>query len=88
MEKRNDRNIIEFYENFDLNQINTPLDVGQYARLLRDTHYDSEKTSFLVDGFTNGFDLRYSGPANRQDFSQNILSPQGWETFLKCGRKL
>ena len=42
------------------------------ANLLRETAYDESKTKYLIDGFTNGFDIGYRGPTNRQDTSSNL----------------
>ena len=41
-------------------------------KLLLESGYDTEEREFLVDGFTNGFDLGYRGPTGRQDVSDNI----------------
>ena len=46
-------------------------------RLLRESKYDKEETSFLMDGFTNGFDIGYEGPENRRDMSKNIPIKEG-----------
>ena len=58
--------------------------------LLRSTQYDPEEThtQFLVDGFTNGFDLHYEGPENRTDTSTNIPFTVGnriemWNKVMK-----
>ena len=40
--------------------------------LLRRSGYDSEKIQFLQDGLTNGFDIGYRGPTDRQSISENI----------------
>ena len=47
-------NILEF-ENFDLQNIVTPVQVQEYKRLLKEAGYDKRKMNFLVKGFTNGF---------------------------------
>ena len=63
--------------NHDLMTIVTPINVQQLHELLDESHYDKGKTAFLMDGFTNGFDLEYAGPMNRQDRSKNIpLDPE------------
>ena len=60
------------------------------AKLLKQTGYDQQKSKFLVDGFTNGFDLMYQGPYDRQDRSKNILlrphignATDLWEKMIK-----
>ena len=40
--------------------------------MLRKSEYDVEETKFLIDGFTNGFDIGYQGPEIRQSCSENI----------------
>ena len=47
--------------NFNLKHIVTPVKVKVYEKLLRQAMYDSDKTDFLVNGFTNGFSLQYKG---------------------------
>ena len=49
------------FENLNLTDIITPVDVGVLKRLLQESGYDTEKTKFLIDGFTNGFSLQYKG---------------------------
>ena len=51
-----------YFENFNLDSTITPVRVGELEQLLVDTKYDSGKTRFLIDGFTNGFSLEYDGP--------------------------
>ena len=47
--------------NKDLNNIITPVKYKQLEKLLRDTKYDIDKTSYLIDGFKHGFKLEYEG---------------------------
>ena len=58
--------------NLDLNNIVTPVNVGELHNLLNRAGYDQDKTRFLIEGFTVGFDLGYQGPQDRQSRSQNI----------------
>ena len=39
--------------------------------LLRKTNYNEKETKFLIKGFRTGFSLKYRGPKDRQDQSQN-----------------
>ena len=57
-------------------------------RLLTESNYDIEETNFLVNGFSNGFDIGYCGPWNRQDTSRNIPFQVGdkfdmWSKIMK-----
>ena len=63
---------IKFAENYDLEDVVTPIDVSRLEELLREVEYPPEETQYLCDGFRNGFDLGYRGPVNRQDLSDNI----------------
>ena len=50
------------YENFDLENICTPFDAERSNELLILSNYNKSETKFLVDGFTKGFDICYTGP--------------------------
>ena len=69
-QKKTDEVVLQ-YENFDLTNIKTPVNVGMLEKLLTDSHYDKKETKFLIDGFTNGFSIGYMGP---EDI--NITSPK------------
>ena len=58
--------------NYDLDNIITPLNVSLFAKLLRESDYDAQESLFLIDGFTNGFDIGYAGSEERQSTSENI----------------
>ena len=56
-------------------------------KLLLESGYDTEEREFLVDGFTNGFDLGYRGPMIRKDLSNNLPFRVGdeydlWEKMM------
>ena len=79
---------IEHHSNFDLVNIVTSLNVEIYEELLRRTHFNEAERRFLVDGFSNGFDIEYQGPTNRTDRSRNIPFSIGdkfemWEKMMK-----
>ena len=55
---------------------------------LIESDYDEEETAFLIDGFTNGFDLGYRGPENIQQQSRNLKFTIGdkielWNKVMK-----
>ena len=62
----------KMFYNFDLENIVTPVNVKELGKLLRESCYNESETEFILDGFTNGFDIGYEGPEDRQDSSQNI----------------
>ena len=76
-------------ENFDIENIITPVNVNKLEHLLNISKYNSEELVFLVDGFRNGFDIGYEGPTDRQDYSENIpfksvgSSKELWEKIMK-----
>ena len=60
------------YHNHDLEHIYAPIDVQALARLLRQSFYDKKETQFLIQGFSQGFNIGYAGPRNRSDTANNI----------------
>ena len=76
------------YTNFDLQNIQMPIDVNEFHRLLMETNYDRSETRFLVDGFTNGFSIGYASIEERADMSDNIPLTVGdsfemWKKIMK-----
>ena len=66
----------------DLQNITTPVDARKLERYLNETNYDQNETNFLIDGFTNGFDLGYRGPENIRQESRNLKFTIGDKTEL------
>ena len=60
----------------------TPVKPGILKQLLEETQYDPEKTKFLIDGFTEGFDLGYRGPEDVKMTSPNLKFVIGDSTLL------
>ena len=50
----------------------TPLNVPKYINLLKESNYIKTETEFLSKGFTEGFDIGYTGPENRQSHARNL----------------
>ena len=74
--------------NPDLENIVTPIRVEVLSNLLHASNYKQEETDFLIDGFSNGFDIGYDGPTIRQSSSANIPLTLGskedlWEKITK-----
>ena len=63
---------MDYYKNFDLTSIVTPVKVNVLEKLLIESKYDVKETAFLVNGFKQGFDIGYTGSNNHQSTSQNI----------------
>ena len=70
------------YENFDLHNIQTPIKADVLQRLLKETSYPEEKITYLINGFTKGFDIGYRGPSSRKDTSRNIPFTVGSRTEM------
>ena len=47
------------YENYDLENVVTPVNVDVYDRLLREASHNHLKRRYLVNGFKRGFDIKY-----------------------------
>ena len=72
----------EYHFNGDLENVVTPVKVERFIRLLRESQYDEEKIKFLDRGLTEGFDIGYEGPTNRQSRSENIPFTVGNKVIL------
>ena len=59
-------------QNFDLQNIVTPVKVDVLNKLLSKTSMLEQDREFLVSGFTRGFDLLYEGPQNVCSYSKNL----------------
>ena len=71
-----------FFENFDLDNVVTPVKVDIYQQLLIDAGFDKKKTKFLVEGFTKGFSVGYQGPTQGKKKSANLKLRVGSTTEL------
>ena len=60
----------------------TPIDSRIFSELLQKAGYEPAKIKFLVDGFRNGFDLKYQGPCQIQHYSPNLRFVVGDETEM------
>ena len=80
--------MVKHFENLDIENIVTPVNARRLKELLEQSEYDVDETQFLVDGFTNGFDIGYEGPIHRRNTSNNIPFWVGnkeimWEKIMK-----
>ena len=76
--------------NFDLYNITTLVKVELLNEMLVKTNYSECEHRYLVDGFTNGFNLHYKRPWDRKDSAKNIPFRGGigshaelWQKMLK-----
>ena len=60
------------YENLNLTDVVSPVNVTELSRLLTSANYDKQKTRFLVQGFTEGFSIGYQGPMKVKHRSPNL----------------
>ena len=79
---------ILMYENFDLENIVTPVNADALQELLEQTDYNKEKTQFLVNGFKNGFSINYQGAKIVQKTAPNLKLRVGdkvqlWNKVMK-----
>ena len=73
---------ILYYENFNLEYLATPIKVDQLQQLLEATHYPQEETKFIVDGFTNRFNIRYNGNMDAKLTAPNLPLKKGDDIIL------
>ena len=73
---------ISWFENYDLKNIETPVKVAEYKKLLIEANYDKQKTKYLVNGFKRGFSLRFQGDRKVQRDAPNLPFTIGNETIL------
>ena len=79
---------MENYICHNLSDIVTSIRAQVLKQMLIDSNYDPAKTRKLIEGFTNGFDLGYQGPLQRQDTSANLPFRVGtlvemWNKIMK-----
>ena len=70
------------FENLTLDDMPTPIVIRELEKLLFITGYDDNKSRYLLQGFTRGFDLGYQGPYERQDSARNLPLNVGSKTDL------
>ena len=70
------------YQNFDMKSIVTPVNIAHLKQLLYKTNYNKEESSFLVDGFENGFSIGYQGRKNIRITAPNLKFTVGNSTVL------
>ena len=61
----------------ETDDIVTPIKIDVLEKFLKTEGYDPEKTSYLIWGFTLGFDIGYRGPLERQNYADNFPIKKG-----------
>ena len=71
-----------YYTNYDLQTLVTPVKVEVLNDLLKQAQYPDDKRQFIVQGFSNGFDLGYKDPLKHANTAENIPLWIGNSTIL------
>ena len=72
----------DYFENFDLHTVTTPIDTKKFKELLEETNYCLEKTKRIIDTFVNGFSLECDEFAGEKRYAPNLKLRIGNETIL------
>ena len=77
-----------WFENYDLSNIKTPLNVDVCECLLLQSGYDREKSDYLINGFRYGFSLEYEGNRHVKRTASNLKFRIGtpaemWSKIMK-----
>ena len=74
---------VKYAENYDVENVFTPRKVQKLVQLLRESKYDKDKSNYIINGFTNGFNLGYRGPEeNIKQTANNLKFTVGNKTEL------
>ena len=72
-----------WFENFDLDNIVTPVKVKILKRILKEVGYNPKKTKYLIRGFSKGFSIGYKGKrVGMKQVAPNLPIRVGSETHL------
>ena len=76
------------FENFELEEVVTPIDAKRLEHYLKDSKYDEDESKFLIQGFTTGFPIGYQGPTVRSSSAQNIPFTPGVGDKIEMWNKI
>ena len=79
--------VMEFSEQNWKNVV-MPIHIKEFANILNEAGYNKDKAAYLVQGFTNGFDIGYRGPKQRKHESNNIPIKPGVGSLLEMWNKI
>ena len=71
-----------YQQDYNLNEIKTPVNVNKLVQLLELHQYDPGEIQFLCSGFESGFNIGYTGPQIHQSHAKNIPFTVGNEIVL------
>ena len=79
---------VSWHENFDLQNIITPVNVKKLKQILQEVNYCPDKSEYLIDGFTNGFSLEFQSNREVRQTAPNLKFRIGdkyqlWEKVIK-----
>ena len=77
-----------WHENYNLQEIVTPVNANKFEQLLLETEYCPRKTRFLINGFKNGFSLCFEGNREVTRYAPNLKIRVGskeeiWNKVMK-----
>ena len=77
-----------YHENLDLENIIMPIRTKKLIAMLKEVNYNREEIQFLKQGFSQGFNIEYEGPKNRQSTAPNLHLHVGskvqlWNKLMK-----
>ena len=72
---------VDYFENYNLKDVITPVNVDRLQELLMEANYDKSETKFLVNGFRHGFRIGYHGNRAVKLQSPNLK-------FRRVGKKM
>ena len=73
---------VKWFENYNLTEVETPVDTQVYERLLIEAGFDEKQTRYLTEGFSKGFKLNFNGNRNVKRLAPNLKLTIGTETDL------
>ena len=73
---------MKWFENYDIHNIETPVKVDELKQLLEEARYDKQKTKYLINGFSEGFSLNFTGDREVVRMAPNLPFTIGNETIL------
>ena len=77
-----------WFENYDLDNIVTPVKADMLEKMLIAAKYPSEKKDFVVNGFKEGFELQFKGDRRVRRTSNNLKIQPGVGSEVEMWNKV